>query len=44
MVTFLEKEYNIIIAVNGKEGIDRAIEFIPDIILSDIMMPVTGWN
>jgi signal transduction histidine kinase/AraC-like DNA-binding protein len=40
MVTFLEKEYNILIAANGEEGINKAIEFIPDIILSDIMMPV----
>lgn len=40
LITFLEKEYNIIIAANGEEGINKAIEFIPDIILSDIMMPV----
>lgn len=40
LISFLEKEYNIIIAVNGEEGINKAIEFVPDIILSDIMMPV----
>jgi signal transduction histidine kinase/DNA-binding response OmpR family regulator len=32
--------YDIIHAKNGKEGIDRAIEKVPDIIISDIMMPV----
>jgi len=26
-------------AVNGKEGFDKALEFVPDIILSDVMMP-----
>jgi len=40
LFTFLEKEYNIIFAANGEEGINNAIEFVPDIILSDIMMPV----
>lgn len=32
-------EYQIMTAVNGKEGISEAIEHIPDIIISDIMMP-----
>ena len=40
LITFLEKEYNVITAANGEEGINKALEFIPDIILSDIMMPV----
>lgn len=31
--------YRIIAARNGKEGIAKAIRFIPDLILSDIMMP-----
>lgn len=38
--TLLEKEYTIIQAVNGKEGISLAFKYIPDIIISDIMMPV----
>ncbi len=36
----IQHTYKIIEAVNGKEGIDKAIEFVPDIILSDIRMPV----
>ncbi len=35
----LEVDYTIITAVNGKEGIEKAIETIPDIIISDVMMP-----
>lgn len=33
-------EYNIFIASDGKMAIERAIEIIPDIIISDLMMPV----
>lgn len=31
--------YNIEIARNGQEGIDKAFELIPDIVISDVMMP-----
>lgn len=34
-----QSAYQIAIALNGEEGIDRAIEQIPDIIISDVMMP-----
>ena len=37
--TLLEKDYKIRIARNGAEGIQQAIEHIPDIIISDVMMP-----
>jgi len=37
--TSLKIHYNVISAVNGKLGIEQAIEHIPDIIISDIMMP-----
>jgi len=32
-------DYNLLIARNGQEGIDLAIEQIPDIIITDVMMP-----
>jgi CRP/FNR family transcriptional regulator, cyclic AMP receptor protein len=32
--------YKVLIACNGQEGIEMAIAQIPDLILSDIMMPV----
>ncbi|MFK7809085.1 MAG: two-component regulator propeller domain-containing protein [Saprospiraceae bacterium] len=35
----LKKDYRIISAVNGSEGIEKAKEMIPDIIISDVMMP-----
>ncbi|MDR1502986.1 MAG: substrate-binding domain-containing protein [Prevotella sp.] len=35
----LYKEYDIITADNGADGISKAKKFIPDIIISDVMMP-----
>lgn len=32
--------YKVIKAENGKEGVEKAIEFLPDLIICDIMMPV----
>ena len=37
--SLLENEYSIQMAENGKIGLERAGELIPDIILSDVMMP-----
>ncbi len=37
--SFLSKQYDIQLANNGEAGIQRAIEVIPDIIISDVMMP-----
>lgn len=34
------KEYNLLMAINGQEGIDMAAKELPDLILCDIMMPV----
>jgi signal transduction histidine kinase/DNA-binding response OmpR family regulator/ligand-binding sensor domain-containing protein len=35
----LEKHYRIDEAVNGEEGINKAINIIPDLIITDVMMP-----
>lgn len=37
--TLLEKDYTIETAYNGKDGITLAMEIIPDIIISDVLMP-----
>ena len=39
LLVLLTKDFRIILASNGKEGWEKAIQKIPDIILSDIMMP-----
>ncbi len=35
----METEYRVIEAVNGEEGFRKAKEFLPDIIISDVVMP-----
>lgn len=35
----LESEYRLVFARNGREGLDRAHQYIPDLIISDVMMP-----
>jgi len=37
--TILQKDYRIHIAYNGRVGIEKAISIVPDIIISDVMMP-----
>lgn len=38
----LESEYRIITAYNGREGVEKAINVKPDVILMDVMMPDIG--
>lgn len=40
IVSLLSKHYIVSEAANGKEGLEIAVEQIPDLIVSDIMMPV----
>lgn len=37
----LEKDYQVFEANNGRLGIEKALEHLPDLIISDIMMPIT---
>ena len=39
LVACLEEDYHLNIANNGQQGIEMAIEQVPDVILSDVMMP-----
>jgi DNA-binding response OmpR family regulator len=40
ILTCLRETYQVVRADNGQEGIDRAMASIPDLILSDVMMPL----
>ncbi len=35
----LEDEYRVILATNGKEGVEKAQVYLPDLVISDVMMP-----
>lgn len=35
----LSKRFKVVSAINGKIGVERAFEIIPDLIISDVMMP-----
>jgi len=39
LTSVLQAHYRIITASNGQEGIEKAFELVPDIIVSDVMMP-----
>ncbi|WP_239059529.1 substrate-binding domain-containing protein [Bacteroides sp. 224] len=37
--SLLQTEYSVIEAANGSEGIRKAMKYVPDVIISDVMMP-----
>ena len=39
LTTCLQDDYQIISSRNGKEGVEKALEVLPDIIITDVMMP-----
>ncbi|MFI3305133.1 MAG: two-component regulator propeller domain-containing protein [Rikenellaceae bacterium] len=39
MVSLLNREYNVVHARNGREGLEQAIALNPSVIVSDVMMP-----
>lgn len=40
LMSLLAKDYDVIVAGDGEEGVVKAIDYVPDLILTDIMMPV----
>lgn len=36
------KQYQVLEAENGKEGMEKALKYIPDLVITDLMMPVMG--
>lgn len=45
MVQLLEEEYEVLTAVDGQEGVERAQRDRPDLILMDLSLPgVDGWE
>jgi len=40
IVSSLQAHYQVVTAVNGEEGISKALEIVPDLIITDVMMPV----
>ena len=39
MKNLLKEEYNVIVAENGEIGLKKALKFLPDLIVSDVIMP-----
>jgi len=38
--SYLDQTYNVIEAENGQQGLEKSIEHIPDLVISDVMMPL----
>ena len=42
MVAELEEYYQVVTATNGRLGLKQAVEHLPDLVITDLMMPVMG--
>lgn len=40
VASLLDDEYNVVLAPDGKEGLRMAAKYVPDLVISDVMMPV----
>ncbi|MCK6690482.1 MAG: ATP-binding protein [Thermoanaerobaculia bacterium] len=40
VMSCIQDQYRLLLARNGQEGVDMALEHIPDLIVSDVMMPL----
>lgn len=44
-IQILEEEYELIVARDGKEGVEKALKEAPDLILMDLSLPeMNGWD
>ncbi|MEZ4892006.1 MAG: hypothetical protein R2778_03200 [Saprospiraceae bacterium] len=39
----MDNDYTVLVAINGQEAVDMALEHVPDIIITDVMMPEKRW-
>ncbi len=42
IATLLKADYQVIVAVNGVEGLELATQYLPDLMICDVMMPEMG--
>lgn len=40
IVSCLQDDYNILVGINGQEGVEIAVERVPDLVITDLMMPI----
>lgn len=40
IASLLDDRYNVIFAADGREGLDKAVRCVPDVVVCDVMMPV----